>query len=169
MKLPKPSSRAQAAGLIIGALALANILTTWVLISNLDAMLYPVEADAIMIPIANNFFNSLHLLLWSSLGIVLPRHHIGWRIASRILLGVAAMYTLALVVYWWCIGGVLVVYWWYPFHYFAGASFLPTVVACTWALWLPLSKPQDRPTPHASGPRGDAPAGKGTAAQQPHR
>lgn len=109
MKLPKPSSRAQAAGLIIGALALANILTTWVLISNLDAMLYPVEADAIMIPIAYNFFNSLHLLLWSSLGIVLPRHHIGWRIASRILLGVAAMYTLALVVYWWCIGGVLVV------------------------------------------------------------
>ncbi|MEJ5124572.1 hypothetical protein WH367_00810 [Comamonas sp. MYb21] len=158
MKLPKPSSRAQAAGLIIGALALANILTTWVLISNLDAMLYPVEADAIMIPIANNFLNSLHLLLWSSLGIVLPRHHIGWRIASRILLGVAAMYALALVVYWW-----------YPFHYFAGASFLPTVVACTWTLWLPLSKPQDRPTPHASGPRGDAPAGKGSAAQQPHR
>ncbi len=158
MKLPKPSSRGQAAGLIIGALALANILTAWVLISNLDAMRYPVEADAIMIPIANNFLNSLHLLLWSGLGIVLPRHHIGWRIASRILLGVAVMYALALVEYWW-----------YPFHYLAGASFLPTVVACTWALWLPSSKPQDRPTPHVSSPRGDAPAGKGSATQQPHR
>ncbi|WP_133854919.1 hypothetical protein [Comamonas sp. JUb58] len=129
MQLPKPASQGQAAGLILGTVVLANIVTTWVLISNLDAMLYPVEADAIMIPIANNFLNSLCLLLLAGVGICLPRHHIAWRMASRILIGVAVMYALALAVYWW-----------YPFHYLAGASFLPAVLACAWAVCLPARK-----------------------------
>lgn len=136
MQLPKPTSQIQAAGLILGTVTLANILTTWVLIANLDAMVYPSDADAIMIPIANNFLNSLCILLWASMGVFLPRHRLGWRIASRIVLGLAALYTLTLTVYWW-----------YPFHYAAGASFLPAVAACAWALWLPASK---QPAPGAN-------------------
>lgn len=129
MQLTKPTSRGQAVGFIFGTIALANILSTWVLDANLRAMVYPIDADTIMIPIANNFLNSLYILAWGTTGALLPRHHIIWRIASRTLLLIAGTHT-------WAMG----MYWWYPSHYLAGASFFLPVIACAWALCLPVSK-----------------------------
>lgn len=128
MQIPKPSSRIQAAGLIVFSVVLANILATWVLGANLRAMLYPSDADTIMIPIASNFLNSINLLILATTGALLPRHHIVWRVISRLLLLLAGLYALALTMYWW-----------YPHHYWAGVAFLPPAVACAWALYLPAT------------------------------
>ena len=129
MQLPKPTSRLQTIGLILAAVLFANVLATWVLSANLSNGVYPSEADAIMIPIANNFLNSLFILLLGATGVLLPHHRFFWRLVSRLLVATAVLYALALVAYWS-----------YPDHYLAAASFIPMLIACAWTLWLPSAK-----------------------------
>ncbi|MCD2164725.1 hypothetical protein [Comamonas koreensis] len=129
MQLPKPTSRLQTIGLILASVLLANILATWVLSANLSSGVYPSDADAIMIPIANNFLISLFILLLGATGALLPHQRFFWRLVSRVLVATAVLYSLALVASW-C----------YPDHYLAAASFIPMLMVCIWALWLPSTK-----------------------------
>ena len=120
----KRLSRGQAALTIVAVVIIANMTTCWVLSRNLKSGIYPTDADAIMIPIAFTFMNSLFILLPGVAGALMPHHGIGWRIASRVLLSIAGLFALALAIYWW-----------YPDHYLAGVAFIPVVLACLGAFW----------------------------------
>lgn len=137
MQKLNPPSRVQAAGLIVATLVFANLLAFAVLSYNLRAMVYPIGGDAIMIPIVNNLLNSLCILVLGTAGAMLPLHRIGWRLAGGMLLLMAGIYALSMAMYWW-----------YPQHYGAGAAFAPVVLACIWALRLPMTPRQARPQLH---------------------
>ena len=124
----KPLSRCNAALLILGCVVLADAVTIWVLDRNLRNGVYSPNADAILFLIVLTVMNSIYLLLAGLVGALLPRTYLALRIVSRLLLLLASAFSAALAVYWWI-----------PHHSLAGAAFLPAVVACLWAQWMPPS------------------------------
>jgi hypothetical protein len=115
-------------------LVFANGALLRVLDSNLQAGIYPTNADSISIPFFESASASVLILLAIGLTVSLPKSRPAWRVVRAISAAFATLLSLAMAATWCS-----------PHHYLAALSFLLVSVACVWSWW------QDRGTNKKSG------------------
>ena len=86
--------------LLLGAIVVTNAITIFVLYRNLEAGIYPPEADTIAIPIFNGALVSALTAVFVSIGIFLPRHGTLGRIASSATCAVGGALAGLFSLYW---------------------------------------------------------------------
>ena len=106
------------------SLVLANGVLLYVLDSNMQAGVYPTDADSIAIPFMESVSTSVLVLLAIGISVALPKNRRLWRVARAITAAFAALLSLAVSASWLS-----------PNHYQAALGFLFVFAACIWSWW----------------------------------
>jgi hypothetical protein len=113
--------------LMLATLVVANGTLFRVLDSNLQAGIYPPDADSISIPLMESACASVLVLIAAGASVSLPKRSRFWVAIRSIPAAFATLLSLALSASWFS-----------PHHYLASASFAIVTIACVWSWWQDL-------------------------------
>lgn len=109
---------------VFATLVVANATLFRVLYSNLQAGIYPQDADAISIPLMEATSTSAVIFVAIGITVSLPKRSRLWGAIRSIPAAFALLLCLALAASWFS-----------PHHYPACAAFAVVTIACVWSWW----------------------------------